>query len=150
MSAITPAPKPQKPSYDDLDDAGKFMYWALRVVAVATVIVALTMWGCPQYEVYRQNLHGQAELSKAHQTRQITIEQAKAEEASAQHRANAIKIMGEAAKQYPEYRQQEFIGAFAEAMHNGRISQIIYVPTEANIPITEATRHKPVANQEKQ
>jgi hypothetical protein len=98
------------------------------------------MWGCPQYEVYKQDLHGKAELGRAHQVRQIQIEQAKAEETAATHRAAAITIMGQAAKDFPEYRKQEFIGAFAEAMHNGRINQIIYVPTEAGIPITEATR----------
>lgn len=48
--------------------------------------------------------------------------------------------MGQAAKDFPEYRQQEFIGAFAEAMKDGKIQQIIYVPTEAGIPITEAGR----------
>ncbi len=57
-------------------------------------------------------------------------------------RAEAIKIVGQAAKDYPEYRNQEFIGAFAHAIQDGRISQIIYVPTEANIPITEARRLK--------
>ena len=55
-------------------------------------------------------------------------------------RAEAIQILGEAAQQYPEYRQQEFIGAFAEALQQGTIRQIVYVPTEANIPIMEAGR----------
>ena len=104
-------------------------------------LVALGMWGCPTYDVWEQGLSGQAALAKAEQTRQVIITQAKAEEAAAEHRANAIKIMGEMAKQYPEYRQQEFIGAFAEAMHNGRVNQIIYVPTEAGIPVLEASRH---------
>ena len=44
------------------------------------------------------------------------------------------------AQKYPEYRQQEFIGAFAEAIQSGQVEQIIYVPTEANIPIVEAGR----------
>ncbi len=30
------------------------------------------------------------------------------------------------------------MGAFAEALQSEKIDQIIYVPTEANIPITEA------------
>lgn len=104
------------------------------------IIIAVGMWGCPQYNVYEQQLSGAAALSKAEQTRQIVVTQAIAEEQAAQHRANAIKIMGQAAKDFPEYRSQEFIGAFAEAMHNGKIAQIIYVPTEAGIPILEARR----------
>ncbi|WP_312307640.1 hypothetical protein [Acinetobacter variabilis] len=50
---------------------------------------------------------------------------------------------GQAAKDYPEYRKQEFIGAFGEALREGRIQQIIYVPTEANIPIVEAGKSYP-------
>jgi hypothetical protein len=49
-------------------------------------------------------------------------------------------LIGEAAKKYPEYRTQEFIGAFAEAIKDGKIDQIIYVPTEAGIPIVESGR----------
>ena len=109
----------------------------LSIFGIIALILAL-MFGMPLYNVWQQGLSGQAMLAKAEQSRQITITQAKAEEAAAEHRAKAIAIMGEMAKKYPEYRQQEFIGAFAEAMHNGRISQIIYVPTEAGIPILEA------------
>jgi len=66
------------------------------------------------------------------------IQQAQAELDAASLRAEAISIVGKAAKDYPEYRKQEFIGAFAEALQKGTIQQIIYVPTEANIPILEA------------
>jgi hypothetical protein len=37
----------------------------------------------------------------------------------------------QAAQDFPEYRTQEFIGAFAEALKEGKIAQIMYVPTEA-------------------
>ena len=70
------------------------------------------------------------------------IETARAEVEAAELRAQAIGIMGEAAKNYPEYRLQEFMGAFAEALKEGNIQQIIYVPTEANIPILEAEKRE--------
>ena len=104
------------------------------------LLVAAGMAGCPQYEVYTQRLKGQAELARADQNRQILVTQAHAEFEAAEQRAAAIKVMGQAAHDFPEYRQQEFIGAFAEAVKDGKINQIIYVPTEANIPITEARR----------
>ncbi|MDP1607193.1 MAG: hypothetical protein Q8L93_11245 [Rhodocyclaceae bacterium] len=88
--------------------------------------------------VWQQEYSGRAALAKADQTRQIIVTQANAELESARAMADAIGIMGEAAHKYPEYRQQEFIGAFAEALKEGKINQIIYVPTEANIPILEA------------
>lgn len=114
---------------------------AIRDAVLASVLlIASGMYGCPRYAVYEQGLKGQAELARAEQNRQILISQAHAEREAAQQRAEAIKIMGQAAKDFPEYRQQEFIGAFGHALQEGRISQIIYVPTEAGIPILEAGR----------
>jgi len=103
-------------------------------------LVALGMYGCPKYKVYQQELVGEAKLKRASQERQILVEQAQAEEEAAEIRARAIAIVGQAAKDFPEYRLQEFLGAFAEALQNGDIEKIIYVPTEANIPIMEAGR----------
>ena len=90
------------------------------------------------YDVWSMEKQGQASLMKASQTRQIQVEQAKAEKEAATLRAEAIAIIGKAAKEYPEYRIQEYIGAFAEALKEGKMQQIIYVPTEANIPVLEA------------
>ena len=104
-------------------------------------LIAAGMFGCPKYNVWQQGLAGQASLCRAEQERKILIEQAKAEKESAQIRAEAIAIVGKAAQEYPEYRLQEFLGAFAEALQSDKIEKIIYVPTEANIPIMEATRN---------
>jgi hypothetical protein len=117
----------------------------LWVVGILVVVVFITilMFLFPMWNVWRSGLSGEADLKRAEQTRMIQIQQAKGEMEAASLRAQAIAIVGQAAKDFPEYRQQEFIGAFAEAMHNGRIHQIIYVPTEGNIPITETARlHK--------
>lgn len=98
------------------------------------------MFGMPVYNVWQQEKAGEARLAEASQSRQVVVQQAKAEKEAAEYQAQAIKIMGKAAKEFPEYRQQEFIGAFGEAVKSGSIDQIIYVPTEGNIPITEANR----------
>jgi len=123
-----------------MDDAK--MFWEIfRWSAVFIIAVtAAGMWGCPQYRVYEQRLRGEAELARAHQNRQILVQQAQAEKDSAMLRAEAIRIVGQSAKDFPEYRQQEFIGAFADALKHGNINQIIYVPTEKNIPVIEAGR----------
>lgn len=113
----------------------------IAILFMAVLIIgglAFCFWFFPTYGVWQQNLSGKAQLAKASQQRQIQIEQAKAERESAELRAEAIKIIGEAAKNYPEYRTQEFIGAFAEALREGKMQQIIYVPTEANVPLLEA------------
>lgn len=115
----------------------------VTIISLASIIlIALLMFVLPLWNVWKSGLGGEADLKRAEQTRMIQIQQAKGEKEAATLRAEAIAIVGKAAKEFPEYRQQEFIGSFAEAMHNGKIHQIIYVPTEANIPITEAKRLK--------
>jgi regulator of protease activity HflC (stomatin/prohibitin superfamily) len=115
--------------------------FVLIIMAALGIVVGLfLLW--PQYNVYAQRLSGEAALAHAHAARQVIVQQAQAEKDSAVLRAEAIAIVGKAAHDFPEYRNQEFIGAFAEAMHNGKINHIIYVPTEANIPILEAGKRK--------
>jgi regulator of protease activity HflC (stomatin/prohibitin superfamily) len=116
-------------------------FWFLVKGGIAGVaILALAMWGLPQYRVYNQRMTGAAAFAEAQQNRQILIQQAQAELDASKKRAEAIKIMGQAAKDFPEYRQQEFMASFGEALRDGNISQIIYVPTDGNIPVMEATR----------
>lgn len=99
-------------------------------------LAAVSRW----YDVWSMEMQGKAKLAEASQSRQIQVEQAKAEKESATLRADAIAIVGQATKDFPEYRQQEYIGAFAEALKEGKMSQIIYIPTEAGMPILEAGR----------
>jgi len=107
-------------------------------VIFTILLIAFLFWFFPVYGVWQQGLSGEAMLKKATMTKQVMIETARAEKESAQLRADAIEIMGAAAQKFPEYRQQEFMQAFGEALREGNISQIIYVPTESNIPILEA------------
>ena len=105
---------------------------------VLTLILFLSAIAFRHYNVWSMEMQGKAKLAEATQSRQIQIEQAKAELEASKMRAQAIQIMGEAAQKYPEYRQQEFMASFGEALREGKMSQIIYVPTEANIPLMEA------------
>lgn len=116
-----------------------FFFGTLCAVFVLGVIAMMLLW-TPLVGPWSQERKGLANLRQAQNERQIQVEQARAELESAELRAQAIAIVGEAAQLFPEYRQQEFIGAFAEALSRGEVGQIIYVPTEANIPILEAGR----------
>lgn len=88
-------------------------------------LIILILFGWPHYKVWKQGMDGQAALAEAEQSKMIQVQVAKAELESAKLRAEAIKLVGQAAKDYPEYRKQEFIGAFGEALRDGRIQQII-------------------------
>lgn len=110
------------------------------VIFILLFVLLAGMAGCPPYNVWKKGLDGQANLRQAEQERQILVEQAKAEKESAQYRSDAIQIVGKAAQDFPEYRYQEFLGSLGEALREGNIKQIMYIPTESMIPITEATR----------
>lgn len=118
------------------EEKGVGLVFGIILLLVVGLGVAF-FWGGPHYTVWSQGMKGTAELRRAEQNKQIQIEQAKAELESAKLRAQAIAIEGEMAAKYPEFRTQQFIGAFAQAMENGSIEKIIYVPTEAGIPILE-------------
>jgi hypothetical protein len=117
-------------------------FWIVRLGAVVILVVAFIMGIHPIWNVWSSEMDGEAVLAHAHAARMVLVTQAEAERDAAVKRAEAIKIVGQAAKDYPEYRTQEFIGAFAESLKDGKITQIIYVPTEANIPVLEAGRFR--------
>lgn len=128
---------------DDSTENSKFIwFWLIRIGGLIMFFIMASLAAWPQYRVYESRLNGEAILAHAVSAREVQVRQAQGEKEAAVLRAEAIKIVGQATKDFPEYRQQEFIGAFAEAIKEGRINQIIYVPTEANIPITEAGRRK--------
>ena len=126
-------------THDD-NNGGVIIALVAAAMAVVCVTIAVLMFAIPKWNVWRAGLQGEALKMKAEQTKQILVTQAQAELDAASLRAQAIEKIGAMAQKYPEYRQQEFIGAFAEALQEGNIHQIIYVPTEAGIPITEAVR----------
>lgn len=123
---------------------------AVRVIVAALIalfgLIVLGMWGCPKYFVYEQTLAGTAELARAEQNRQITVHQAKAMEESAKFLAQAEvarargvaeanKIIGESLNNNEAYLRYLWV----QGLQDGS-SEVIYVPTEANLPILEATR----------
>jgi regulator of protease activity HflC (stomatin/prohibitin superfamily) len=107
---------------------------------ITFVFILAVLIAGPAIYGFMMELIGRGNLERAKYEKQIQVEQAKAELEAAKLRSEAIMLIGEAAKKYPEYRTQEFIGAFAEAIKDGKIDQIIYVPTEAGIPIVESGR----------
>lgn len=131
-----------------------FGFIALAVIAILLGV----MWGLPHYSVWRQGLRGEAELRYAQQEKQIAVETAKAKVESARLEAEAeverakgmaaaIEAVGEMAQKYPEYKHQRFIEGFATALEEGKAETIIYVPTEANIPVLEAARNIDLSNE---
>lgn len=110
-------------------------------------IICLGMWGCPQYQVYEQKMTGEAELARATFNRQVKVREAEAvKEAStmlaqaeverAKGVAQANKIIGDSLKGHEEYLRWLYI----EGLKENKNSSIVYIPTEAGLPILEAGR----------
>jgi len=126
-------------------------YWRIgRWVTIATaLLVVAILAGHPPYRVWQQELAGKATLREAEWSRQVAIEEARAlkESAVLQAEAEAIRaggvaeaneIIGQSLRDNEAYLRYLWING----LHDGS-SEIIYVPTEANLPILEATRNPP-------
>ena len=143
-----------KRDFDDLEYREKrdamaawtLRYWVIRISIATVLLVTLGMAGCPPYNVWQRTLTGEAELRRAEWNRQITIEEAQAkavaakslaeaEVARAHGVAEANRIIAEGLGGPEGYLRYLWI----QTLEQGG-KDVIYVPTEANIPILEATR----------
>jgi len=133
--------------YDEVSDK----FW-LKLTGLIMVFLLFLMggcmWGCPNYNVYEKALVGEAELKKAEWNRQITVKEAEAKLNSAKMLADAEiirakgvseanKIIGDSLKGNEAYLRYLWI----QNLENGNNS-VIYIPTEAGLPILEAGKRK--------
>lgn len=120
----------------------KGVVWGIAAIVLLIVAMAFIR---PWYNVWSQEMEGKAEFAKAEQNRKIKIEEAKAnleaEKLNAQAEIERAKGAAEAIRiengsitptyiQYLWVRQQSDL--------NNRT--VIYIPTEANLPLLESTR----------
>lgn len=121
----------------------KIAKWTL---GVSLLLVAVFAIGCPQYNVYVKEQRGKAALSEAESSKQVQIEEAKAnleseklnalaEVERAKGAAEAMRIEG--GKLTDEYIKYLWIRQQKPGVGN---TQTIYIPTEAGLPILEAGR----------
>ena len=123
-----------------MNKSTKITIWT--IIGLLALTVAL-MSVIPVYRVWSQEMAGKAQFAEAEQNRRIKVEEAKAnleaEKLNAQAEierakgaAEAIRIEnGQLTTTYIQYlwvRQQA----------NNQIQKIVYIPTEASIPILEA------------
>ncbi len=118
---------------------GTIICWLLFAV------IGFGLWGCPTYNVWQQEMSGRAEFAKAEQNRRILIEEAaanleaeklnaQAEVARARGAAEAIQIEnGALSEKYIQY-------LWVRQQRNLNDKTVIYIPTEANLPILESMR----------
>lgn len=126
---------------EELTESGVVVVVVVVVLAILLLIGSL-MAGCPRYNVWQKGLAGKSQLRKAEWNRQIVVQEANAKKESATLLAEAEviraggiakanEIIGKSiTKEYLKY-------LFIEGLNDGN-TEVIYVPTEANLPILEA------------
>jgi len=123
------------------------------VIVLVALIVAFLI-GYPQYSVYASTKRGEAELARATQNRQVRVQEAlakfeaadydaKTDVRRAQGVAQANKIIADSLGGPEGYLRWRYIEMLQETAQSGG-HQIIYIPTEAGLPILEAG-HRPEA-----
>lgn len=129
-------------------DPDALLLWHIArwVIGAILVLIVLTMVGCPRYSVYSQEMSGRAKLAEAQSSRQVATLEAKQKMESAQFLAEAEVTRAKGAAQANHILQNSLGGPDGylryltiQAYENTH-AQLIYVPTEAGIPITEAHR----------
>lgn len=128
---------------DDEINPAKVILWILGIIGISIVFALIIV---PLAKPWWVSQIGKAELAQAEQNRQIAILEAQAkldssvklaeaEVARAKGIAEANKIIsGSITEEYLRYK-------FIEGLADGN-TQVVYVPTEANLPILEARDKK--------
>jgi regulator of protease activity HflC (stomatin/prohibitin superfamily) len=118
-------------------------------LAAALALVAVGTSACGEIGVYMATKEGEAELAKARSSKQVATETAKAKYESADYEAKAEirraegvaeanRIIGNSLKDNEAYLRYLYVNNLEKTQN-----QIIYVPTEAGLPILESGRRPP-------
>lgn len=126
---------------------GGFGFGFGAALSLAVVVIGGgAMYGCPSYSVYQAEMDGKATLARANQNREVQVREAQAHEDAAKHLANAEverakgvaqanKIIGDSLNGNEAYLRYLWIDGLKQ--HSAGAS-VIYVPTEAGLPLLEA------------
>lgn len=124
--------------------------WGTLGAITFVCLIGGSLYGCPQYTVYQQGQAGQAELAKADFSERIAVRtaqanldsaklQAQTDVIRAQGVANANKILADSLGGPEGYLRWKYI-EMLETTADSVSRQVIYIPTEAGLPILESHR----------
>ena len=121
--------------------------WVIGGGIALFLLIGFGMWGFPKYRVWQLELAGQAALKEAEWTKKILIEEANAKKEAAKalaeaevERAKGVAQANEIIGKSLEGNESYLRYLWIQGLQDGS-SEVIYIPTEANMPILEASRH---------
>lgn len=137
------------------DDDKQILHTGIKIASSIFLVVATGIGSCmagyPQYTVYQQRLEGEAELAKAEYSKRVQVanSQGRLDAAKLEAQAEVERAKGVSAANTiiadslggPEgYLRWRYITMLDESKdQHGRT--IIYIPTEAGLPLLEANRN---------
>ena len=126
-----------------MNNTAQTIWGLVTLSAIALAVILGLMFGLPMYNVWQQEMSGRAELAKAEQNRQIRIEEAKAnleaEKLNAQAEIERAKGAAEAIRIENGSLTTTYI-QYLWVRQQNNIDKVVYIPTEANLPILEARK----------
>ena len=121
----------------------------LTIIITTFFVLLIVAWMSlmPRYRVWSQEMDGRAEFAKAEQNRRIKVEEARANLEAEKLNAEAEVIRAEGASKAIAIEQGALTETYIRYLWvrqqaNSGANTIIYVPTEANLPLLEAGRIK--------
>lgn len=132
-----------------MDPAKDTLWFFIRLICFIAIGFGVLSCISPFYNVWSETYRGRAELARAESNRQIAVLEAQAKMDSAKmlaaaevERAKGVaeanQIIGDSLKGNEQYLRYLWI----DSLHHSEGKDIIYVPTEAGLPILEAGRLK--------
>ena len=117
------------------------------------ISLAWVLLGYPHWRVWAAHQRGQADLAQAKNEQQIQIATAQSRLSAAELNKQAaiieaqavaaqVKEIGTELSHHDLYLRWQWIKMMEDTISEESATQIIYVPTEANLPILEAARLK--------
>ena len=128
-------------------------YNVVKYVAIVSIVVIFSIFAysnfvSPQINIWQQSMKGQAELAHAQYSRQIATCEAMAKKESSKALAEAEVIRAEGVAQANKIIGDSLTGnegylryLWIQGLQTNNM-QVVYVPTEANLPIMESQRLK--------
>jgi len=117
---------------------------------LVVILLGGSLYGCPQYNVYSSRMAGEAELAQASYSKQVAVQSAQAKLDAAKLEAEtdvtraggvaqANKILADGLGGPEGYLRWKFI-QMLEDTASSPSKTVIYIPTEAGLPVLEAGR----------
>jgi hypothetical protein len=125
--------------------------WVILILVIVVGLVTSLMFGIPKYNVWRSAIaietaenNGKAQMAQAEENRKIAIEEAKADLAVQKLASEAEVERAKGMAQAIEIEDGKLTDRYLKYLWVRNIDkmdgEVIYIPTEANMPILEATR----------